>query len=123
MNISEKALKIAEALDSKKGQDIRIIYVADKTIISEYFVIASASSSTLVHTLADIVEEKTAEAGYPPMRMEGVSEARWVVMDFGDVLVHIFHNEEREFYQLERLWEGEKNSIKFEDLRKEEAIK
>ena len=113
MEISDKAGKIAEILDSKKGQDIRIIYVADKTIISDYFVIASASSSTLVQTLANELEEKSAEAGFPPLRIEGVREARWVVMDFGDVLVHIFHKEERDFYQLERLWEDDENTVHY----------
>lgn len=113
MNISENARRIAEIIDNKKGQDIRIIYVADKTIVSDYFVIASASSSTLVQTLAQEVEEQCAKAGYPPIRVEGVREGRWAVLDFSDVLVHIFHNEEREFYQLERLWADDENCVTY----------
>ena len=114
MDIPVKVKQIADILADKKGQDIKIIYVADKTIVSDYFVIASASSSTLVVTLADELEAKTAEAGFPPLRIEGVREGRWAVLDFGDVLVHIFHNEEREFYQLERLWADEENCIDYD---------
>jgi len=114
MIVSERAKQIAEILDSKKGKDVTIIYVADKTIVSDYFVIASASSSTLVQTFAEEVEEKSAQAGFPPLRVEGVREGRWAVIDFGDVLVHVFHDEEREFYQLERLWADDENCVKFE---------
>lgn len=113
MNISDKAKRIAEILDNKKAQNVNIIYVADKTIISDYFVIASASSSTHVSTLAEEVEEKMGMEGFPPSRVEGIREGRWAVLDFGDVLVHVFHNEEREFYGLERLWADGDNIVKF----------
>lgn len=115
MEPSEKARKIAEFLSNKKAQDILIIHVADKTIISDYFVVASAGSSTHVSTLAEEVEFKMGQLGESPLRTEGIREGRWVVIDYGDVLVHIFHNEEREFYQLERLWADDKNYVKFEE--------
>ena len=114
MDIPDKVKKIADIIADKKGQDIKIIYVADKTIVSDYFVITSASSSTLVMTIADELEGKTAEAGFPPRRVEGVREGRWAVLDYGDVLVHVFHNEEREFYQLERLWADDENCIDYD---------
>ena len=117
MEISDKARTIADILDSKKGQDILVIYVADKTIVSDYFVIASAPSSTLVQPLAEELEEKSAQAGFPPLRIEGVREGRWAVLDFGDVLVHIFHSEERDFYQLERLWADDENSVSYSSLK------
>lgn len=113
MEIPKKVKDIADIIADKKGQDIKIIYVADKTIVSDYFVITSASSSTLVMTIADELEAKTAEAGFPPSRIEGVREGRWAVLDFGDVLVHVFHNDEREFYQLERLWADDENCISY----------
>lgn len=115
MEIPQKVQQIAGILSNKKAQDILIIHVSDKTIISDYFVIASASSSTHVTTLAQEVEFKMGEAGIKPLRMEGVQEGRWIVIDYGDVLVHIFHNEEREFYQLERLWVDDKNCMKYEE--------
>ncbi len=115
MEISDKALQIAKILSNKKAQDILIIHVSDKTIISDYFVVASAGSSTHVSTLAEEVEFKMGQLGSVPLRTEGVREGRWVVIDYGDILVHIFHNEEREFYQLERLWADDKNCMKFED--------
>lgn len=115
MEISNKAKEIASILSSKKAQDIRIIHVADRTIISDYFVVASAGSSTHVTTLAQEVEQKMGQTNVCPLRMEGLQEGRWVVIDYGDVLVHIFHNEEREFYQLERLWADEKNCLKYEE--------
>ncbi len=115
MEISQKAKQIAEILSNKKAQDILIIHVSDKTIISDYFVVASANSSTHVSTLAQEVDFKMGQAGIKPLRMEGVREGRWVVIDYGDVLVHIFHNEEREFYQLERLWADDNNCVKYEE--------
>ena len=110
MEISKRARRIAEILDSKKAQDIVIVRVADMTIISDYIVDASASNVSHVQTLAEEVQFKMREEEeVSPLRTEGVREGRWVVIDYGDVLVHIFHKEEREFYQLERLWKTEGN--------------
>jgi ribosome-associated protein len=110
MDISEKAMEIAGILDNKKAQDIVILKVADMTIISDYFVVASAGSATHVQTLAEEVQMKLFERrGERPVRTEGEREGRWVVLDYGDVLVHLFHKEERDFYQLERLWKVKDN--------------
>ena len=110
MEFSERAKRIAEILDSKKAQDIVILKVSDMTIISDYFVVASAPNVPHVQTLAEEVQMKLREEeGGSPIRTEGQREGRWVVIDYGDVLVHIFHKEEREFYQLERLWKVEGN--------------
>ena len=117
IEFSENAKHVAEILSAKKAEDIIILKVADMTIISDYFVVASANSSTHVQTLAEEVQMKMAkEYDMKPLRVEGVREGRWVVMDYGDVLVHVFHKEEREFYQLERLWKVEDN---FYDYSKE----
>jgi len=101
---------ICKFLSQKKAQDIVKIYVADKTIIADYFIIASGRSTTQVHSLCDNVEEFCSkEYGVDVKRREGVSEGRWAVLDFGEVIVHVFDDEQRLFYHLERLWgEGEK---------------
>ena len=76
----------------------------DKTIIADWFIIASGRSTTQVKALCDELEEKAAERGLIAQRKEGYQEGRWIVVDFGTILVHIFHPEEREYYKLERLW-------------------
>ena len=113
LEISEREKKIAEILDNKKAQDIVVLKVADMTIISDYFVVASAPNTSHVQTLAQEVQFKLAEEEVKPLRVEGEREGRWVVIDYGDVLVHIFHKDEREFYQLERLWKVEGNFLDY----------
>jgi len=95
---------IAEALQEKKGSDIRILEVKDLTLITDYFVIASGSSRIQVQALARHVEEKLEEHGVAPFRVEGFQEAQWILMDYGTVVVHVFLPEQREYYNLERLW-------------------
>ena len=100
----EQVLKICEILYDKKALNIRALNVADKTIIADWFIIASGRSTTQVKALCDELEEKAAERGLIAQRKEGYQEGRWIVVDFGTILVHIFHPEEREYYKLERLW-------------------
>ena len=81
----------------------------DKTSVADYFIVASARSSTQVKALSEHVEEKLEKAGITVLRRDGVADARWIVLDFGDVILHLFNDETRLFYHLERLWgEGEK---------------
>ena len=101
--IREQVLALCEVLDNKKALDILAVNVADKTIIADWFVIASGRSTTQVKALCDELEEK-AERGLIARRKEGYQEGRWIVVDFGTILVHLFHPEEREYYNLERLW-------------------
>lgn len=105
-------LEIAvKALDSKKAEEITALKVGDLTILANYFVIASATSSTHVKALADEVEYQLQQKGVTPKSIEGM-RSDWVVLDYIDVVVHVFHKEAREFYQLERLWaDGEKVDI------------
>ncbi|MCL1823234.1 MAG: ribosome silencing factor [Oscillospiraceae bacterium] len=103
---SKELLKIAvNALSSKKAKNMEIIKVGDLTVVADYFLIASGSSSTQVKALADEVEHKLSEKGDAPKRTEGYKGANWIVLDYIDVVVHIFHQETREFYDLERLWQ------------------
>lgn len=102
--IREQVLALCEVLDNKKALDILAVNVADKTIIADWFIIASGRSTTQVKALCDELEEKAAERGLIARRKEGYQECRWIVVDFGTILVHLFHPEEREYYNLERLW-------------------
>lgn len=108
MNPKETALHICSLLDNKKAVDLQLLEVTHLTIIADYFVIATGRSTLQVKTLAGELEEKLGEK---PIRVDGYAEARWIVMDYGSVLVHIFHEQEREFYHLERLWSDGNNSV------------
>ena len=103
----EQVLKICEILYYKKALNIRALNVADKTIIAEWFVVCSGRATTQVRTLCDELEDKAADMGLTVLRKEGYGEARWIVLDFGHILVHIFHPVEREFYNMERLWDDD----------------
>ena len=109
--MNEMVLKIAQILYDKKAKDIVALNVKDLTVITDCMLIATGRSTIQVRTLADEVEERMTELGWEPARKEGQQEGRWVVLDYGEVLVHIFHNEEREFYRLDKLWELGNNRI------------
>ncbi|HIS03943.1 MAG TPA: ribosome silencing factor [Candidatus Pullichristensenella avicola] len=113
MKSRELALKIAETLDKKGATDITILEVDHLTSITDYFVIATGRNVQAVRSLAEDVEEKLDEAGVPARRREGMNESRWVVLDYAHVIVHIFHPEEREYYNIERLWMDGSNQIPF----------
>ena len=109
------AEKICALLSAKKAEDIRIIDVAEKTTLCDYFIIASGHSTTQVKALCDHVEEKLSDEGVEPRRTEGTREGRWGVLDYGDVIVHVFNDESRLFYHLERLWEEGNNATVYRD--------
>ncbi len=104
MNARELAQKAASVADAKKAEDVLILNVQGLSFITDYFVIASAKNSALVKAIADELENKLGEAGVPCSHKEGYSDARWILMDFGDVVAHIFLESERDFYNLEQLW-------------------
>ena len=104
----EVAAIAAKALDSKKGIDLRLIEISDISTLADYFLICTASSSTHVKTLCDAVEEAMDNAGEPMLSREGHRSGTWVLMDFGCVVVHVFTQETRAFYNLERLWQDGK---------------
>lgn len=116
MNSYELSKLCAKALSEKKAQDIVILDVGSQTVVCSYFVIATGRSSTQVRALGDAVEEKLKkDLGLSPVRTEGLREGRWGVLDYGDVVVHVFNEESRAFYFLERLWDTGSNSERFED--------
>ncbi len=114
--IEAKALanQIAQILDEKGATDIQILEVGHMTSITDFFVVASGRNVQFVHTLAEDLEEKLAEQGVEPRRKEGKNGARWIVLDYAHVIVHIFHPEERQYYDIERLWRDGGNEEHFE---------
>lgn len=97
-------LKIAaNALNSKKARELNAVKVADLTVLAEYFLMCTATSSTHVRALADEVEEKLSEAGAQPHHIEGKTTG-WIVLDYGSVIIHVFSRDQREFYALDKMW-------------------
>lgn len=94
----------ARSAAAKLAENIIVIDVSEQLVITDYFVIASASNDRQVLAIVDEVEEKMRWAGYKPARREGTREGRWVLLDYVDIVVHIQHQEEREYYALDRLW-------------------
>lgn len=116
MNSSKEMAKLVyEALEDKKGEDIQVIEIKEISIIADYFIIANGSNSSQVDALVDNVKEVLAKKGYEPLRIEGVRSASWILMDYGDVVVHVFSKEDRLFYNLERIWR-DGNTISKEQL-------
>ena len=100
----EVARLVVEALDSKNGQEIKALRIEELTVLANYFVICTATSTTQIKTLADEVEKVLEENGEIPKKREGYRDGGWILIDFGCVVVHLFLEEARAFYQLERLW-------------------
>lgn len=101
-----------EALDEKKGEDIQVIEIKDISIIADYFIIANGTNSSQVNAMVDGVSEKLGKQGFEPKRIEGVRSASWILMDYGDIVVHVFSKEDRLFYNLERIWRDGKTVSK-----------
>ncbi|MDL2205964.1 ribosome silencing factor [Eubacteriales bacterium OttesenSCG-928-N13] len=111
MNSKELALTIANMLVDKKAEDVCIIRVDHLTSITDYFVIATGRNTIAVRALAEDVEDRLSEQGIEPRRKEGVNDARWIVVDYASVIVHVLHPEEREYYNIERLWLDGSNQV------------
>lgn len=114
MNQSMNMVKIIyDALADKKGEDIRVIDISEISVLSDYFVITNGNSDSQVNALVENVTEKMHKAGYTLKQQEGGRSGAWVLLDFGDVIVHIFDKESRAFYNLERVWnDGKKVEMK-----------
>ncbi len=103
--IKEYVEIIQDAIDSKNGEDIVTLDVKEQTSIADYFIITSANSSTQVSAIADEIDKRMSDLEIEKINRSGYQSARWVLLDYGSVIVHIFHKEERQYYDLERLWE------------------
>lgn len=95
---------IYDALSDKKGEDIKVIDISEISVMADYFVITNGNSDSQVNALVENVEEKMHKAGYSLKQQEGNRSGTWVLLDFGDVIVHVFNKENRSFYNLERVW-------------------
>lgn len=115
----EMAKKALEALEDKKAKDIRILDISAVSVLADYFLIASGSNRNQVQAMVDNVEEKLHEAGFDPRQVEGYQTANWVLLDYGDIIIHVFDEENRLFYDLERIWR-DGSLIQAEDLLAEE---
>ncbi len=110
MNYSKEIINTAKQLFMKKAEDVRLLNVSHLTILADYFILASGRSDVHVKSLCDDIQKYLDEHGKTRLRIEGYRKGRWIVLDYGDILIHIFHKREREFYDLERLWIDGDNS-------------
>lgn len=109
-NISKEMAKLAiKALEDKKAEDIRVIDISEVSVVADYFIIADGSNRSQIQALADNVEETLGRAGYSMKQVEGYTTANWILMDFNDIIIHIFDKENRLFYNLERIWRDGKD--------------
>ena len=116
MHQSKEMARIAwNALSDKKVEDIKIIDITGISVLADYFIIANGNSDSQVNALVDNVEEELHKAGYPLRQREGQASGSWVLLDFGDIIVHVFDKENRLFYDLEMIWKDGKD-ISAEDL-------
>ena len=113
MSPKEKEIIAAKALDEKKGKDIKLLRISDVSSLADYFLICTGTSSTHVKTLCDYAEYTLEQLGEPMLGREGHRGNSWELLDFGSIVVHVFTEEAREFYSLERLWaDGENVDLK-----------
>ena len=111
--------KIAyQALEEKKAEDIRVINIEQVSVLADYFLIASGTNRNQTQAMADNVEEMLHKAGYQPRQTEGYQTANWILMDYKDVIIHVFSKEDRGFYDLERIWRDGK-PVTIEEIRQE----
>jgi ribosome-associated protein len=115
MNAKEVAKLAIKALEDKKAEDIKVIDISEVSVIADYFIIANGSNRSQIQAMSDNVEEVLGRAGYPVRQIEGYQNANWVLLDFNDVIIHIFDKENRLFYDLERIWRDGKQ-IAVEEL-------
>ena len=105
MNKEQEMVRIAcKAIDDKKAIDIKIIDIHEVSVIADYFIITSGNNLNQVQAIVDNVEEQLGRAGYEPKQVEGTRGSNWILMDYGDVIIHVFDEENRLFYDLERIW-------------------
>lgn len=119
MDQAKKMAQLAyKALDDKKGVDIKVIDISTVSVLADYFIIANGNSDSQVRALVDNVEESLGKAGFELKQREGYNAGNWILLDYGDIIVHVFDKENRLFYDLERIWRDGK-SIEAETLLEE----
>lgn len=115
MNESKEMIRLAySAMEDKKGEDIQVIEIGTISVIADYLIISNGTNASQVQAIVDNVEETLSKHGYEPKRIEGIRNSSWVLMDYGDIIVHVFSEEDRLFYDLERIWKDGKTITKEE---------
>jgi len=104
VKVKEMATLVIQALEDKKAEDICVIDISEVSVLADYFIIAGGNNTSQIQALSDAVDEKLGKAGYPLKQIEGYQSANWILLDFGDIIVHVFDRENRLFYDLERIW-------------------
>ena len=115
MEAREMAKLACDALDDKKALEIKVINIENVSTLADYFIIASGTNHNQVQAMADNVDETLGRAGYEPKQIEGYQNANWILMDYRDIVIHIFDEENRLFYDLERIWRD--GTVEVEDLK------
>ena len=116
MTSKELAKLACDALDDKKALEIKVINIENVSTLADYFIIASGTNHNQVQAMADNVDETLGRAGYEPKQIEGYQNANWILMDYRDIVIHIFDEENRLFYDLERIWR-DRTVVEVEDLK------
>lgn len=115
ISVSKKMAGMAvDALEDRKGEDVKVLDISEISTLADYFIIAGGSNINQVQAMADSVQEKLGRAGYMTKNVEGYEAGNWILLDFGDIIVHVFDNENRLFYDLERIWRDGKTISKEE---------
>ncbi|MDY3918134.1 MAG: ribosome silencing factor [Candidatus Limivivens sp.] len=115
---SKKMARLAfDALEDKKAEDIKVLNIGEITVLADYFIIAGGTNRNQVQAMADNVEECLGREGFVPKQIEGYQNANWVLLDYGDVVIHLFDKENRRFYDLERVW-ADGRAVSEEDLKR-----
>lgn len=116
----QMAKEACQALEDKKALDVRILDISKVSVLADYFIIASGSNRNQVQALVDNVQEELHKSGFSPRQVEGYSTANWILLDYGDIIIHVFDEENRLFYDLERIWR-DGIVVSAEDLTKEDS--
>ena len=105
-----------QAMEDKKARDIRIIDISEISVLADYFLIASGSNKNQVQAMVDNVQEELHKAGFVPKQVEGYNSAIWILLDYGDIIIHVFDEENRLFYDLERIWRDGKTFVDVNEI-------
>ena len=120
MKVEDKLRIIKDSCKEKKGIDIKVLDIKGLSSIADYFVIVSGNSVRQVSALADEIEEKMDEKGINLENIDGKTTSRWILLDYGDIIVHVFHKDEREYYDIERLWSKDEEENRNFKLKEKE---
>ena len=104
MTEKEMVQRIVQLIDEKKGEQIQVIDISGVSTIADYFIIAGGSNVRQTQAISDEIESQLAKAGHEPKQIEGYRSGNWILLDYGDIVIHIFNSEDRRFYNLERIW-------------------